>query len=45
MVPAATIGTVWDVADYSIRDEPSLFQRLQLAPGHRPLEISELLPA
>lgn len=45
MVPAGTVGTVWDVCDYSIQARPSLFQRLQLAPGHRPLEISEAYPA
>lgn len=36
-----TLGTVWDVSDYSFDDKPVLFQRLQLPPGHRPLEISE----
>ena len=45
MVPPGTIGTVWDVCDYSIKDRPSLFQRLQMAPGHRPLEISEAFAA
>jgi DNA-binding GntR family transcriptional regulator len=41
LVPKGTIGTVWDVCDFSIQNKPSLFQRLQIAPGHRPLEISE----
>ncbi len=40
-----TVGTVWDVADYSIHDRPVLFQRLQLPPGHRPVEISEVYKA
>jgi hypothetical protein len=41
LVPKGTIGTVWDVCDFSIQNKPSLLQRLQIAPGHRPLEISE----
>lgn len=40
-VARGTCGTVWDVSDYSIEDRPILFQRLQLPPGHRPLEIPE----
>ena len=36
-----TVGTVWDVSDYSIGDRPVLFQRLQLPPDHRPIELSE----
>lgn len=43
MVTAGTVGTVWDACDYSVDDKPCLFQRLQMAPGHRPLEISESL--
>jgi len=42
-LPARTVGTVWDVSDYTVRDEPILFQRLQLPVGHRPLEICEKL--
>ena len=42
-VPAATVGTVWDVNDFSIDDKAILFQRLQLPPGHRPIEIRENL--
>jgi hypothetical protein len=42
-LPARTVGTVWDVSDYSFDDRPVLFQRLQLPPGHRPLEIDERL--
>ncbi len=41
MVPAGTTGIVWDIKDYSFHDKPSLFQRFQLPPGHRPVEISE----
>jgi GntR family transcriptional regulator len=40
-----TIGTVWDVSDFSINDRPILFQRLQLPPGHRPVEIAETFAA
>jgi len=36
---------VWDVHDFSIADRPILFQRLQLPPDHRPLEIGESLSA
>ncbi|HZD54520.1 MAG TPA: GntR family transcriptional regulator [Woeseiaceae bacterium] len=43
-VPAGTVGTVWDVCEFSVQDKPVLFQRLQLPPVHRPLEISERLP-
>jgi GntR family transcriptional regulator len=42
-VPIGSLGTVWDVHDFSIAERPILFQRLQLAPGHRPLEIGESL--
>lgn len=42
-VPNGTFGTVWDVNDFSIDDRAILFQRLQLPPGHRPLEIRESL--
>jgi GntR family transcriptional regulator len=42
-VPDGTLGTVWDVGDYSIDDQAILFQRLQLPPGHRPVEIRENL--
>jgi DNA-binding GntR family transcriptional regulator len=41
IVPQGTIGTVWDVMDYSIHDQPTLFQRFQMPPGHRPIEITE----
>jgi GntR family transcriptional regulator len=40
-----TSGTVWDVSDFSIDDRPILFQRLQLPPGHRPIEIQESFAA
>jgi DNA-binding GntR family transcriptional regulator len=42
-IASGSLGTVWDVHDYSIADRPILFQRLQMPPGHRPLEISESL--
>jgi GntR family transcriptional regulator len=42
-VPNGTFGTVWDVGDHSIDDKAILFQRLQLPPGHRPVEIRENL--
>jgi GntR family transcriptional regulator len=38
-----SLGMVWDVHDFSIADQPILFQRLQLPPGHRPVEIGEHL--
>lgn len=44
-VPKGSLGTVWDVHDFSIAGKPILFQRLQLPPGHRPLEIGESLTA
>lgn len=40
-LPADTVGTIWDVSDYSIGDKPVLFQRLQLPPEHRPIELTE----
>ena len=42
MIPAGSTGIVWDIKDYSFQDEPSLFQRFQLPPGHRPVEITEV---
>lgn len=41
MVPSGSIGIVWDISDFSFHDKPSLFQRFQLPPGHRPVEITE----
>jgi GntR family transcriptional regulator len=41
MLPEGTMGAVWDIKDFSIRDTPLLFQRYQLPPGHRPVEIME----
>jgi len=41
LVPTGTTGIVWDIEDYSFHDKPSLFQRFQLPPGHRPVEITE----
>lgn len=44
-VASGSLGTVWDVHDFSIADRPILFQRLQLPAGHRPVEIGESLSA
>ena len=41
LIPTGTTGIVWDIKDYSFHDTPSLFQRFQLPPGHRPVEITE----
>jgi GntR family transcriptional regulator len=41
MLPAGTMGTVWDIKDFTIHDAPILFQRYQLPPGHMPVEITE----
>ena len=38
---AGTVGMIWDVSDFSVGDRPVLFQRLQLPPDHRPIELSE----
>ena len=40
-----TAGTVWDVSDFSFDDRPILFQRLQLPPGHRPIETAASIGA
>lgn len=36
-----TIGSQWDVTTYSFDDEAILFQRFELPPGHREIEIAE----
>jgi len=36
-----TVGTVWDILDFSFEDQPILFQRYELRPGHRPIELEE----
>jgi len=41
LVSPGTPGMVWDIKDFSFDDKPSLFQRFQLPPGHRPVEIME----
>ena len=41
MLPQKTTGLIWDIKDYSFQDTPLLFQRYQLPPGHRPIEITE----
>jgi len=40
-IPTGTVGIVWDIKDYSFHDVPSLYQRFQLPPEHRPVEILE----
>jgi GntR family transcriptional regulator len=42
-IARGSFGTVWDVHDFSLAERPILFQRLQLPPGHRPVEIDETL--
>lgn len=34
-------GLIWDVRDFSLDDEPILYQRLEMPPGHRPMELVE----
>lgn len=41
LLPFGTTGAVWDIRDYSFHDQPFLFQRYQLPPGHRPVELKE----
>lgn len=41
MLPDNTTGMIWDIKDVSFQDAPMLFQRYQLPPGHRPIEIVE----
>lgn len=43
MIPNGTVGLVWDVKDFSFDDEPNIFQRFQMPPGHRPMELEEVL--
>jgi hypothetical protein len=35
------MGMAWDIRDFTIHDAPILFQRYQLPPGHKPVEITE----
>jgi len=44
-VSEGTMGTAWDVSDFSFNDRAILFQRLEMPPGHRPIEIGENLGA
>ncbi|MDA7948367.1 MAG: GntR family transcriptional regulator [Hyphomicrobiaceae bacterium] len=39
----ATAGLVWDVKDFSFDDMPNLFQRFEMPPGHRPMELEETI--
>jgi GntR family transcriptional regulator len=41
MLTLGTFGCVWDTKSYSFDREPILFQRFELPPGHRPIEIAE----
>jgi len=41
LLRAGALGTVWDITDYSFNDNPVFFQRYQLGPGHRPIEMVE----
>lgn len=36
-------GLVWDVRDFSLDDEPILFQRFEMPQGHRPMELVEIV--
>lgn len=38
---ARTIGTLWDIRDYTLADQPLVYQRYHLPPGHRPIELNE----
>lgn len=44
-LPEGALGTVWDIRDSTICDEPMVFQRYHLPQGHRPIEIDETLGA
>jgi hypothetical protein len=41
LAPEDTLGIVWDIKDFSFEDQPILFQRYQLPPGHRPIKLTE----
>lgn len=41
LLPPGSVGMEWDIKDYAFDDTPFLFQRFQLPPGHRPLELTE----
>lgn len=40
-VPPGQAGLVWDVKDYSLENRLVLFQRFEMAEGHRPMELLE----
>ncbi|MEM6974159.1 MAG: GntR family transcriptional regulator [Pseudomonadota bacterium] len=44
-LPTGAFGTVWDIRDSTICDEPMVFQRYHLPQGHRPIEIEETFGA
>lgn len=41
LLPRGTVGILWDAKDFSLQERPTLFQRLQLPPGHQPIELIE----
>ncbi|MEM7750826.1 MAG: GntR family transcriptional regulator, partial [Pseudomonadota bacterium] len=41
LVGKGTLGIIWDIKDLSFDDQPILFQRYQLPPNHRPIEMLE----
>lgn len=45
MLRAGALGLVWDIRDRSVGDDPVLFHRYYLPPGHRPIEIEETMTA
>ena len=34
-----TPALVWDIASYTVGDDPAVFQRIQIPPDHRPIEF------
>lgn len=38
-----SLGTVWEIVDFTHGNVPFVFQRYQLPPGHRPVEIEEAI--
>lgn len=40
-LPERALGSVWDIKEYTLREEPLLYQRYHLQPGHQPIEITE----
>ena len=44
-LPEGTAGIFWEVTEFTIGQEPFVFQRLQLPPDHRPIEVQRSAPA